>query len=452
MLGRVRELLSSLRRPRRAAAVIAVLAALGLGGYLGGRQLRAEYHYRAAAAALDRYDYPEAKKHLEFCLRAWPHGPATHLLAARAARGERDFRRAAEFLRRCRDLGCPPEAVELEHLLQRGYRREPADTAALVELKKRAAAGGPETAQVLEVLTQFYVDTFQLGEALIALNRLLELRPNNVSALVGRGWVHERLFEFPAAAANYREAVRLAPDNDVVRRKLAETLLITGPPAEALAQFERLQQRRRSEPWVLLGLARSHRQLGQLPEARALLDQLLAQAPGYAAALAERGKVALDADDLPAAERWLKDAACADPYSRDVQYNLSQCLLRAGRATEAEAYLARFNELDAELKRLGRVTRRIIEKPADADLRCEAGEICLRIGGVREGVDWLKSAVLVNPGHRGARAALARYYRAAGKAKHAERYERTATDARRGDGSASPGPPGSGAGQARRPP
>jgi predicted Zn-dependent protease len=432
--------------------VLAVLALLGLGVYFGGRQLRAEYHYRAAVAALDRYDYPDAKKHLGVCLEVWPDGPGTRLLAARIARREGGqlegalreaaLQEAAELLRRCRDLGCPPEAVELEHLLLRGQRRNPPDPAALAELRARAAAGGPETPQILEVLIQSYMDTYRLGEALIALNRLLELRPGNIPALIGRGKVHEWLLDFSAAAADYREAVRLDPENEKVRRYLAEMLLITGPPAEALAQFEWLRRRQRVPvPEVLLGLARSRRQLRQFEQARALLDRLLAEAPEHAAALAERGKMALEQDSLEEAERWLKKAARSDPFSRDVHYNLAQCLLRADRPKEAEPYLARYRTLDADLKRLDRLTRRVIDKPADADLRCEVGEICLRNGGVREGVGWLKSALLIAPGHPRTHAVLARHYRAAGQVEQAEWHERRAGQKSAGGADAKPPEP-----------
>jgi predicted Zn-dependent protease len=438
MFARAWNLLKSLRRPRRAAAAAAVLALFVLGGYFGGRQLWAQHHYRAALAALDKYDYAEAKKHLAVCLEVWPEGPDAHLLSARLARREERLDEAAQLLRRCRDLGCPAETVELEHLLLRGQRREPT---ALSELHARAEAGGPGLPDVLEVLIQYYVDTFQLGRALTALDRLLELRPGNVPALVGRGWVYERVLDFSAAAAEYREAVRLDPANDKARLKLAEMLLLAGTPAKALAEFERVHGRRGDVPAVLLGLARSHRQLGQREQAQALLARLLAQAPDHAGALAERGKLALELDRLDEAERWLKKAARSDPYSREGQYNLAQCLIRAGRARDAEPYLARYRVLDADLKLLDRLTREVLKKPADADLRCEVGEILLRNGGPSEALGWLNSALLVDAGHRRTHAVLARHYRAAGQAELAERHARRAGPPTPGPAGGKPRPP-----------
>jgi predicted Zn-dependent protease len=424
VFARVRNLLTSLRSPRRAAAAAAVLALLGLGGYVGGRQLWAWQHYQAAVAALDRYAYAEAKKHLAVCREVWPNGPGTHLLAARAARGEGALQEAVELLRRCRDLGGPPEAVELEHLLVRGQRRDPS---ALAELRARTAASDPATPEMLEVLVQFYVDTFQLGEALAALDRLLELRPGNVKALLGRGWVHERLFDFAAAAAEYRAAVRLEPGNDKARERLAEMLVITGPPPAALAEYEWLEWRQGPTTAVLLGKARCRRQLGQLEEARELLDQLLAREPGHAEALAERGKVALDLDHLDEAIRWLTRATRADPYSREVHYNLYQCLERAGRAKEAAGHLSRYRALDADLRSLDRLTREVMKKPTDPDLRCAVGELHLRVGTAKDGVHWLHTALEHDQGHRRTHTLLAQHYRSTGQTELAERHARMAS-------------------------
>ena len=423
MFGRVRNLFKALKKPRHAAAAGVLLLLLGCGGYFGGRYWWANRHYQAAVAALAKYDFPAAKKHLAVCLEVWPEGPGTRLLAAQVARREGALEEASALLRRCRDLGCPEEAIALEHLLLRGQRRDPA---ALAELQRRVAANDPETAQMLEVLIQWYVDTFQLGRALLALNRFLELRPDNINALVGRGWVFEHVFDHAAAAADYRAAVRLDPKNDTVRLKLAERLVITGPPSEALREFEHLEQRRGPVPVVLLGLARCRRQLGEAAEACKLLDRLLAREPEHADALAERGKAALDLNQLDEAERWLKHAAQRNPYSREVHYNLAQCLLRASRAREAESYLARYRKIDADLKRLDRLTSQILQKPTDADLRCEVGEIFLRNGEARDGVHWLKSALLQDPRHRKTHAALARHYRATGQVALAEQHERLA--------------------------
>src|SRR5262249_25118859 len=160
------------------------------------------------------------------------------------------------------------------------------------------------------------------------------------------------------------------PDSERARLKLAETALIAGTPDEALAQYEWLARRHPDRREVTLGLARCRRRLGQPDEARMLLDALLERAPEDGEALWERGPLELDRAGAPQAEGWLRKAVRASPNDRRIAYSLSRCLLALGRREEAEKVEARVAELDADLRRLDRVRRAVMERPHDAELRC----------------------------------------------------------------------------------
>jgi predicted Zn-dependent protease len=254
----------------------------------------------------------------------------------------------------------------------------------------------------------------------------LELRPGNVKALVGRGRVKERLFDFAAAVQDYRTALRADPDNDEARARLAAVLLINGRPEEAAAEFERLRRRQGDTPEVLVGLARCRRKQGKLPEALELLDRLLKRAPDNATALAERGKVALELDRPEQAEASLRRAVRLAPYDREAQQNLYQCLRLAGRRTEAAAALARYQELDTILRRLDKVTSAVIASPGDLGLRCEAADLFFSLGEPQEAVRWLRGVLQINPQHAEAHRAMARHYRATGHPDLAAEHERRA--------------------------
>jgi tetratricopeptide (TPR) repeat protein len=424
-------LLGALRRhPWRTLCAVVALAGLALGGYAAVRYLEAPGPCGEAEAALARYDFEAARQILAAHLQERPEDPAAHFLAARAARGAHDFPQAAEHLRLARLLGHPEPAVELEHLLLRATQHR--DRAALAELQTRASAGGPDTPAILEVLVQEHIETYRLREAVGALDRLLELRPGNVRALLGRARVKERLFDFAAAVQDYREALRHQPDHDEARARLAATLLISDRPEEALAEYEHLRRRAGDTPEVLLGLARCRRQQGKLEEALGLLDRLLGRAPDDAAALAERGKVALELGRPGQAEPDLRRAVRLAPHNREAQHNLYQCLRLAGRRKEAEAALARYQELDADLRRLDKVTSAVIASPGELGLRCEAAELFFRLGEPHEAVRWLRGVLQINPNHAGAHRALARHYRATGRPELAAQHERRA---------GAPGPP-----------
>jgi tetratricopeptide (TPR) repeat protein len=421
MRVRLLRLLTALRqRPRIVLLVLALFIPIGFAAYLAGLNIWAEIHFRAAQRALDRFDLDGARDHLAVCLRVWPTGARTHFLAAQAARRAGRYDEAEEHLGVCEGLGWPAEAVDLERLLIQGQRGQ---NTALEELRLRAERGGPEAALILEVLIQDYVETYQLSRALAALNRFLELRPDNIRALLGRGWVWERLLLFGAAADDYRRAVALDPDNDEARRRLAETLVITGPPREALAHFERLEGRA-DRPELLLGEARCHRQLGEVDRAAELLDRLLARHPDQVAALTERGRLALQAGKPGLAEKLLRRAVRNAPHDREANFTLARCLELRGQKAEARRLRVKCRELDAALKRVDRLTKQVMKAPHNPTLRYEVGMIFLKYGETDQGLRWLEMALREDPGHGPTHRALARHFERAGQTGRAAYHRR----------------------------
>ena len=416
----------TLFRPRRLLLLAA--AAVGLAAAGGGAAwcFRAEPHLTAAEQALDRRDDAGARRELDVYLRAWPGNGRAHLLAARAARRLRLYDEAEDHLRACDRLKWDPQAVALERVLadvQRG------DLKAERFLWDRVEAGGPDAPEVLEVLTQYYLDDYQLMRAKDCLDRYLRLRPDDVQALLGRAYIWERLLYFADAAEDYRRAVEHHPDDDKARLLLAKNLLVTGEPAEALTHFRRLEARHADDSEVRLGLARCGRRLGDLDEARRLLDGLLADRPDDAAALAERGLVALDQGRAEEAEDFLRWAVARAPHDREANYNLCQSLLRQGKDDEAKERLAAVGRLDADLARLDQVSKAVIQSPGDAGLRLEGGLLFLRSGEEAEGVRWLQQALRLDPTLRPAHQALADYYDRAGRPDLAAAHARLAAGA-----------------------
>jgi Flp pilus assembly protein TadD len=382
---------------------------------------RTESILHDAESALDRHDYDGASQLLARYLHARPNDGRGHLLAARAARRAQRYDEAEEHLRVCQRLGYDQDAVALERTLsdvQRG------NTRAEKQLWTRVEANDPHVLAILEVLIQEYIDSYRLGRALDALKLYLERRPNDVPALLGRAYVFERLLYFGEATDDYRRAVALAPDNDAARLRFAESLLIVGPPSEALAQFETLRTRSGDSPAVLLGLAKSRRQLGQTEKAKQLLDTLLKDQPRHAAGLVERGKVALDQEQYEEAESLLRRALEFAPHDRELHHNLSVALREEGRAEEAAQEMARVQEIDSDLRHLDRVTKAVLKSPADPALRCEAALLFLRNGEEQEGMRWLKFALRLDPHCVTAHRALAAHYRKTGQTELAEQHER----------------------------
>jgi tetratricopeptide (TPR) repeat protein len=128
-------------------------------------------------------------------------------------------------------------------------------------------------------------------------------------------------------------------------------------------------------------------------------------------ALYVRGLVELRCNRPDKAEPYLRQALASDPGHFDACYNLMLCLNRLGRESEAAALKARFEQIDADQKRLITITTRELNAaPSSAALHCELGEIYLRLGRLERGAHWLRAALRFDPGFRRAHERLRDYY------------------------------------------
>lgn len=381
---------------------------LVLGGValtIAGRWLWGEYHFRAGRQALERRDYAGGRGHLRKCLAVWPRGPATHLLAARAAVGVGAYAEAERHLDASEELGGERQAIRLErHLLdaQRGTLSPLAEEL----LHGRVGQSGPETGRILEALIFGYLYTYRLGEAQACLARWLALEPENAQALYLRGLVREGLQQLPEAGADYRRAVEIDPNHAAARQRLAEFLLHEGQGADAAEQFERLHSTRPDDPAVLFGLARAWRQVGKLAEARNLLDRLLADHPDHLGAVKLRGQVAFSDQDPARAERCYRKALQLDASDTEACYGMARALVARDRRKEADGFLERGRAIERDLAQLRELHEKIGREPGNAQLRYEAGLICLRNGQQDEGRRWLLSALRIDRHHQPAQRAL----------------------------------------------
>lgn len=405
MAGGVMNRLSRRRRALLVAALGAALAGLGAFAAHTIRERReAERLLADGEQALAKHEHQRARELLEGYLARRPADARTRLLAARAARGARAYGDAREHLRRCRADGGEGEAVSVEEALidvELGYE-EP-----VAALRERANRDDDLALVILEVLIQHDLNTYQLGTARDEFTRYLARRPDDLNALLGRGFVWERFMSFADALEDYRRAVAARPDSDRARLKLADTLLIVGTPDEALTHYRWLAERWPDRPPVRLGLARCYRRLARFDEAARLLDGLVAEFPDHADPLWERGELELEQGRPAAAAPLLRKAAALRPFDRRMQYAAYRCLLRLDRPAEAEAFNERVKQLDADLARLNRLRDEVMRRPNDAALRCEGGLLFLRNGEREEGLRWLRLALSLDPQCEAARAALA---------------------------------------------
>jgi tetratricopeptide (TPR) repeat protein len=392
--------------------------------------LWAKHHLRAAEEALERQQFGQARQHLTKYLSVWPNSAPAHLLLAQTARRAGFPEEAERQLDICERLEEEPSgAVELERAL---LKVEQGDFAEEDTLWTRVEEDPTEAVLILESLTKGYRRYFLLGKMLKTLDKLLRLQPNNVYALLERGWVHERQFFYRLAISDYRQALEVDPDNEVVRLTLAQGLLALGEGKEALPLFEELRKVQPENPKVGLGLAQCRMKLGLTEQARILLDKLAAQFPNEAGILLERGRLALETGHRAEAKSWFRKAVAQAPHDYQANYNLLLCLNAGGPKEERKKYKTLVARIQKDIERLHDLTGELQSKPYAPNLRCEIGQIFLRNGAEKQGLMWLQSSLQIDPLYRRTHEVLADYYEEHHQSTLAERHRRKALQGKTG--------------------
>jgi tetratricopeptide (TPR) repeat protein len=412
-----------------------LVLALSLTLLAGGWYARAHYwlprkSLQEAELALKQREFERARLELEKCLVAWPDDPHVYFLLARTARRAGDLDQARRHLLHCEHLQddrSDPRLgdTKLERMLILAQRGKLTETEHF--LRRRIQEEHPDRLLILETLSWEFMGRNRLSEALALLNLWLEKEPDDYEALVRRGWVEEHMFDIDKAAEDYRKALALRPERDNVRLRLAELLLMRNRSTDALAEAEELLRRQPDNPDANYCYARCLRQLGRNQEAEQRLDRLLAGQPRHAKALGLRGQLAFEADRYQEASELLARAVELDPSNQSLKYTLRLCLNLLGKTQEAKIVEAKIAASAAEIKRMDKLVREVNQKPNDPALRYEAGMIFLRNGFTQDGLDWLSTALDVDPNHRPTHQALADYFERKGEQERA-RYHRQFLD------------------------
>jgi tetratricopeptide (TPR) repeat protein len=423
-LERLRQLLPG-RHPRLLVGALALLlAAVGTGGIF----LWADYHFRAAQKALEGYAFEDAEHHLGRYLAVHSGNAAGHLLAAQAARRRDAYDVAEHHLAACLRLGDMTEAAALERLLLTAQQGDLGDLEGL--LKARTGPDDPAAGLVLEALTKGYLNRFWTADALVCLNRLLEQEPRHPQALLLRAGIWEsRALKGEAerdedAFRDYADALKLQP-SFAAGLGLAGSLYRLGRPWEALEAYQEHCRKQAEDPAGLLGLARCRYSLHEVDEARRLLDELLERQPNHAAALLERGRLALHAGELTAAEEWLwRAAALAPPGDFEAPRALAGCLEAVHKEEEARRCQEYLRQRELEALHTDRQILQADRDPRNVDLRYKIALDLMRLGREPDGVAALFLVLEQEPQHGPAHAALAEYFERTGQPDRAARHRR----------------------------
>lgn len=197
----------------------------------------------------------------------------------------------------------------------------------------------------------------------------------NPGAWLGRvnlGKVLYQQGQLDAAAAQFREAIRLQPDSPEAHANLGNCLEDEGLAAEARAEYAAALAISPGFAGARYDLGLSLLKSGRLDEAQAQLRRTLELDPGHAAARNTLGLALAGMGRLPEAMEQYRLALGLNPALPEAHLNLGNALFRLGRPEEAAAeyrqalslapgYSAAHNNLGYALSKLGR------DKEAEAE-------------------------------------------------------------------------------------
>jgi len=228
------------------------------------------------------------------------------------------------------------------------------------------------------------------------------------------------------AIRDYERLLELQPNRALVRQHLAEILVDSSRPRDALPHLERLYAEQPDNPDVVVPLARCRMLQGHTEVARDLFDSVLARHPNHFEALLHCGNLELSASRVSAAERWLRQAVAQKPFSAEAHYALYRCLQSQPERQEAAAkQRARWEQVAATQARLRRLLRtELAANPNSPELAREAGELLLGIGEDQRGLFWLDRALRLKPGHAATLRALIAYYQRTNNPDKVAQYRR----------------------------
>jgi predicted Zn-dependent protease len=393
----------------RGLLVTLLLIVMGVSLYLPGRLLWAEFQYRSAESAFEDREFDQARLYLEDYLEAYPNSHDGHFLLAQTSRRAGFFDEAEVQLDICEYLRGESEASARERALVRMQQGDLSpETGLLRQLEGREGEAVEDL--ILEAVVRGYQKNYLIGKMKACLAAWLERKPDNIYALLQRGWVAERDNAHHQAVTDYNRVLELKPDHAEARLRRGQALLFLKQASAALKDLEIVHHNAPDDPPIGVALAECLAQLGRSEEAAQLLDRLLVRHPRDSQVLLARGRLALDQGQPEQAENWLRQAVAGAPRDHATMYAYARCLKRLGKEAEGNKALATLKDIESDLERMAELTGRLQKKAHDPDVRCEIGKIFLRSSEYKEGVLWLESALRADPSHRPTHQALADYY------------------------------------------
>jgi tetratricopeptide (TPR) repeat protein len=286
---------------------------------------------------------------------------------------------------------------------------------------------GEDAAELCEAYANGLLINNRPDDALAIFDVWIKEYPNDPQPHVSRGRWFESRQQIDEAEAAYQAALERDPRFAPAHYALGRLNLNRQKMEAALANFEQAEQLLEHRAAPGLGIARSRQALGQIEDARAILDEIvrlprddvqlsfvLVQDPDPTRP-AERllGEILAGLGEYAEALPHLEAALEIEPKSSSLRYLKAQALQSMSREDEARKLFEEIAADRAAIDEADRIIDRIKARPGDpwVDERFRIGELYLKHDSAYRAEYWLKSVLVYDPNHAEAHALLAECYR-----------------------------------------
>ena len=350
-----------------------------------------------ARKAVEARNFPAARASLVEWLKSDPNSAEAHYLLARVELASDHPQEAINALGKALDLGYPPDALSpYRAVIQaNGDQFDEAEPA----LRKALADSNEPMPEVAKALARVYLGTFRLKDASGAIARWMRDAPDDPEPYLAQNEVETRSDAGrPVVIANFREALRRAPNHLKARFGLADMLRQEHHLEEAADEFAAYIKSSPGDPEGHLGAGRIALEQGRFDEAATHFDQVLAINPKEPYALKERGSIELRKGNLKLAREFLERAILADPFDPDAHYNLQLVCQRQDDKEGEARHKALAMKLKEDHARINSLKGLLVKTPRDVPLRIQIVEWLLEHGHDAEGIQMADQVLRDAPG------------------------------------------------------
>lgn len=324
------------------------------------------------------------------------------------------------------------------------YLRQPLKA---IEIYNRLLEREPENYQVIDAVSQLYMDAGDFEKALSALLELEKTRPQDVSLKLKIAQINYRLKDYQSAIDRFKKILELEPKSDKIIYYLGVLYEEAGRLNDALTMFEKVPPKSGLYKDARLRLAYNYKQAGDIKRSKGILHEAVRKSPKtpefyqYLSGMLEAEKdyegaikvleravrvfpdnykvyyaigVLYDKmDDTESAIEWMRKVLTVDPKNASAMNYIGYMLTESGRdLDEAERLLQEAAHL----------------KPEDGYIIDSLGWLYFKKGDLTRAIALLKKALGLMPNEPTILKHIGQFYLERGDTKEAMKYFRRALD------------------------